>query len=320
MCISDDDVASVMSTLLAVLCMGNTHFLPGTDGTMLTIDPDSKVWFEHCATNLGLSIEQGSLLLQAIVARQVRVNKGGSGNSQKSSIIYVARTEAQIMDAKDALAKAIYASVFDWIVEQINCAWTAGAAAAADMRQTRQRKANHAAPLLTLNVLDIFGFECFQTNSFEQFCINYCNEKLQHFFGEHVVSQELASYSEEGIDIAALSRSAGAESSGKFFAFESNAPCLDMLEASHVGMFALVDEETRLPKGSDAAMLKKILDRFAATPHCRAPMATARRKDAQRGPLLVVLRLQIACWLEANVLYDRALVQCPRVLMMMMNE
>ena len=274
--IEDKDVSAMMAALLAVLCMGNTNFEPATaEGGMLSIDAESKPWFEQCTANLGLSPQQGLLLMQAMVARQVCVNKGGGGGkSQKSSIIYVARTHAQVLDARDALAKAIYASVFDWIVSQINVAWAAGCGATS----AKQGSA------LTLNVLDIFGFECFQTNSFEQFCINYCNEKLQHFFGEHVVSQELEAYREDGIDIAALSRSTGAkDASGAFFAFENNAPCLDMLEASHVGMFALVDEETRLPKGSDAALLTKILSRFATTPLCRARTTSRGRRRGGAG-------------------------------------
>lgn len=88
-----------------------------------------------------------------------------------------------------------------------------------------------------IGVLDIAGFEYFRTNSFEQFCINYCNEKLQQFFNERILKEEQALYEREGLGL-------------KQIAFVDNQDCIDLLEARATGIFDLLDEESKLPKPS----------------------------------------------------------------------
>ena len=121
-------------------------------------------------------------------------------------------------DARDALAKAIYASLFRWLVDQINVALAAAGGA--------------TAASTTLGILDIYGFECFRRNSFEQLCINYANERLQQQFNRHLFKLEQAQYEEEDIDWAHIE-------------FVDNQDCVDLIEArppQGMGILSLLDE------------------------------------------------------------------------------
>ena len=95
-----------------------------------------------------------------------------------------------------------------------------------------------------IGVLDIFGFESFEVNSFEQLCINYCNEKLQFHFNEHIFRLEQEEYSREGVHVASTE-------------YVDNQPCLDLIELKGSGLLSMIDEETSVPKGSDEGFLSK---------------------------------------------------------------
>lgn len=117
--------------------------------------------------------------------------------------------------ARDALAKHIYAKLFQYIVNVINKSLVSG------------KKQN-----CFIGVLDIYGFETFETNSFEQFCINYANEKLQQQFNQHVFKLEQEQYLKEGIAWTMID-------------FYDNQPCIDLIE-SKLGVLDLLDEECRV--------------------------------------------------------------------------
>ena len=146
----------------------------------------------------------------------------------------------QALFARDALAKSIYANLFDWIVLQIN----------KSLRTTG--KTNKF-----IGVLDIYGFETFETNSFEQFCINYANEKLQQQFNLHVFKLEQEEYLKEGID-------------WKMIDFYDNQPAIDLIEAK-LGILDLLDEECRMPKGSDKSWVEKLYDKCKKYEHFSKP-------------------------------------------------
>ncbi len=92
-----------------------------------------------------------------------------------------------------------------------------------------------------VGVLDIFGFEIFETNRFEQFCINYANEKLQQHFNEHIFSMEQKEYDEEKITVPRVD-------------FVDNQACLDLIEKKG-GILGMTEEEIRVPKGAITALL-----------------------------------------------------------------
>ncbi|XP_060734395.1 unconventional myosin-Va isoform X2 [Tachysurus vachellii] len=133
----------------------------------------------------------------------------------------------QAMNSRDALAKHIYAKLFNWIVEHVN-------------------KALHSSVKQHsfIGVLDIYGFETFEINSFEQFCINYANEKLQQQFNMHVFKLEQEEYMKEQIPWTLID-------------FYDNQPCINLIEAK-MGVLDLLDEECRMPRGSDDSWAQKL--------------------------------------------------------------
>ena len=144
-------------------------------------------------------------------------------------------TQQQAVVVRDSVAKFIYSSLFDWLVETIN-----------DGLATEEVSARATT---FIGVLDIYGFEHFAKNSFEQFCINYANEKLQQEFNQHVFKLEQEEYLREEIDWT-------------FIDFSDNQPCIDLIEAK-LGVLSLLDEESRLPMGSDEQFVTKLHHNFA---------------------------------------------------------
>ncbi|KAL8972582.1 MAG: hypothetical protein Q9183_000475 [Haloplaca sp. 2 TL-2023] len=145
-------------------------------------------------------------------------------------------TLQQAVVVRDSVAKFIYSSLFDWLVESIN----SGLAT----EEVNSRATSF------IGVLDIYGFEHFAKNSFEQFCINYANEKLQQEFNQHVFKLEQEEYLREQIDWT-------------FIDFSDNQPCIDLIEGK-LGVLSLLDEESRLPMGSDEQFVTKLHHNFAA--------------------------------------------------------
>lgn len=145
-------------------------------------------------------------------------------------------TQQQAIVVRDSVAKFVYSSLFDWLVENIN------RGLATDEVLGRVQS--------FIGVLDIYGFEHFAKNSFEQFCINYANEKLQQEFNAHVFKLEQEEYLKEQIDWT-------------FIDFSDNQPCIDLIEGK-LGILSLLDEESRLPMGSDEQFVTKLHHNYAA--------------------------------------------------------
>ncbi|KAF1971825.1 myosin-2 [Bimuria novae-zelandiae CBS 107.79] len=143
-------------------------------------------------------------------------------------------TKQAAVVVRDSVAKFIYSSLFDWLVERIN-----------ESLATEEVIANAKT---FIGVLDIYGFEHFAKNSFEQFCINYANEKLQQEFNQHVFKLEQEEYLREEIDWT-------------FIDFADNQKCIDLIEGK-LGVLALLDEESRLPMGSDDQFVNKLHHNF----------------------------------------------------------
>jgi myosin-9 len=148
--------------------------------------------------------------------------------------------------ARDSLAKALYGSLFDWIVDQVNVS----------LASSSSRLHPHKGRFI--GVLDIFGFEVFQNNSFEQFCINYANEQLQQYFNKHIFTLEQAEYSSEGIEWSAVS-------------FIDNQECLDLIAKKPTGLLPLLDEECSFPGADDNSLFQKFERQHKSHPHYRVP-------------------------------------------------
>ncbi|EJF62548.1 P-loop containing nucleoside triphosphate hydrolase protein [Dichomitus squalens] len=139
---------------------------------------------------------------------------------------------AQATVVRDSVAKFVYACLFEWVVAILN----------ESLAGENGEAANRAE--MFIGVLDIYGFEHFKKNSFEQFSINYANEKLQQEFNQHVFKLEQEEYIREKINWT-------------FIDFSDNQPCIDVIEGK-LGVMALLDEESRLPSGTDQSFLQKL--------------------------------------------------------------
>uniref|UniRef100_A0AAQ5ZU17 Myosin VIIBb n=1 Tax=Amphiprion ocellaris TaxID=80972 RepID=A0AAQ5ZU17_AMPOC len=139
----------------------------------------------------------------------------------------------QASDCRDALVKAIYNKLFIWIATKIN--------SVIYKKLTNNPKKSY----LSIGLLDIFGFENFEINSFEQLCINFANEKLQQFFVSHIFKLEQEEYLKEDIVWNNIK-------------FSDNQSILDLLAGKPCNLLALIDEESHFPKGSDSTLLQKV--------------------------------------------------------------
>jgi len=145
----------------------------------------------------------------------MQTNKGGNFGT----VIMVPLKAHEASNARDALAKSLYSRLFDYIVMRIN------------------QSIPFEASRFFIGILDIAGFEYFKVNSFEQFCINYCNEKLQQFFNQRILKDEQDLYQKEGLGV-------------KNVTFVDNQDCIDLIERKNTGIFSLLDEESKLPKSN----------------------------------------------------------------------
>uniref|UniRef100_A0A8D2ZXB7 Unconventional myosin-Ib n=2 Tax=Scophthalmus maximus TaxID=52904 RepID=A0A8D2ZXB7_SCOMX len=203
----EDEVQSVLELVAAVLKLGNIEFKPesrcnGTDESRIKDKNDLK---EMCEL---LGIEQ-SVLERAFSYRTVEA---------KLEKVSTTLNVAQAYYARDALAKNLYSRLFSWLVTRINESIKA------------QAKTRHK----VMGVLDIYGFEIFEDNSFEQFIINYCNEKLQQIFIELTLREEQEEYVREGIEWTNI----------EYF---NNAIICDLIEKNQNGILAMLDEECLRP-------------------------------------------------------------------------
>ena len=131
--------------------------------------------------------------------------------------------------SRDALSKAIYGRMFNWLVLRLNVSTECGAGACKNF----------------IGILDIYGFEDLETNGFEQLFINYANEKLQHLFNEHIFYLEEEEYNKEGIQFIASE-------------FPNNQSCLDLIEKPPMGILFQLEEECLMGHGNDANLARKL--------------------------------------------------------------
>ncbi len=140
----------------------------------------------------------------------------------------------QAIKAKEALIKATYAGLFTYLVQRINKCINSDISSVA----SPEASSAQATAAGFIGVLDIFGFESFGKNSFEQLCINYCNESLQQQFNRFVFKLEQAEYESEGIQ-------------WNFIAFPDNQNVLDFIDKKRTGILSILDEQSFLTQCTD---------------------------------------------------------------------
>lgn len=214
---SDKDCWEIFKLLAAILHLGNVNFEGTILNNMDSCDVLSSSHFSIMAKLLEVDKADldNSLTYRSLITNRERVSKPLS--------------KKQATDTRDAFAKAIYGRLFVWLFKRMNSAI----------------HKPHTNDSLNIGLLDIFGFENFNKNSFEQLCINYANEQLQQFFVRHIFKLEQEEYIKEEI-------------SWKRITFKDNQKTLNLLAAKPLNILALIDEESLFPKGNDATMLSKM--------------------------------------------------------------
>uniref|UniRef100_A0A3Q3WT62 Myosin Ic, paralog b n=1 Tax=Mola mola TaxID=94237 RepID=A0A3Q3WT62_MOLML len=226
---TEEEVQKLLNIIASVLHLGNTQFGEGEEGeTYITTEPH----ITKLAKLLGVD---GSALGEALTHKKLTAK----GEEMISPLNF-----EQAVAARDALAKAVYGRTFTWLVEKIN------QSLAPKDELHRSSKSS-----TVIGLLDIYGFEVLQQNSFEQFCINYCNEKLQQLFIEFTLRSEQEEYETEGIAWEMV----------KYF---DNKIVCDMIEEKHKGVISILDEECLRPgETCDVSFLEKLEDALGGHPN-----------------------------------------------------
>lgn len=218
--INGEDYRNLMRALCVVLELGNLAFQadPHNDeGSIIRVDEE----LESLSEILGVNKEtiSSGLLKRTIIT--------------PTETLHVPLTPKAAKDGCDALGKEIYSRVFDWLVKTINGKTCA-----------EKNYGKGDADFGTIGLLDIFGFEIFQTNLFEQLCVNHANEKIQHKFTEDLFQAVKVEYKSEGINMDTVD-------------FVDNIEVLKLIEGK-LGLINLLNEECLLPRGTDAGFVNKI--------------------------------------------------------------
>ncbi|KAJ2898309.1 Myosin type-2 heavy chain 1, partial [Coemansia aciculifera] len=221
--IGQEQRAAIWRTLAGILHLGNVTF-SGTETMGSYVDSSAEAEFGVAAGLLGVEEHR---LRQWLTKRQIVT---------RHDHILAKVNKAQALVIRDSIGKFIYSRLFDWILGPINASLLP---TSVDEQATR-----------FVGVLDIYGFEHFEVNSFEQFCINYANEKLQQNFNHHVFKLEQEEYRREKLE------------NWTFIGFQDNQACIDLIEGKPLGILSLLDEESRLEQGSDRTFTEKLYRQF----------------------------------------------------------
>uniref|UniRef100_A0A8C2EVI4 non-specific serine/threonine protein kinase n=1 Tax=Cyprinus carpio TaxID=7962 RepID=A0A8C2EVI4_CYPCA len=155
----------------------------------------------------------------------------------RGETIVRSNTVEKATEVRDAMGKALYGRLFSWIVNRINSL----------LKPDNDNQSGEEDKGLNIGILDIFGFENFKRNSFEQLCINIANEQIQFYFNQHIFAWEQDEYLNEDVDARVIE-------------YEDNRPLLDLFLQKPMGMLALLDEESRFPQATDQTLVEKFED------------------------------------------------------------
>ncbi|NWX09330.1 MYO1D protein, partial [Caloenas nicobarica] len=223
-----EEIQTVYRIVAAILHLGNLKF--SVDGDTPVIENGKVV-----SVIADLLSTKADMVEKALLFRTVATGR---------DVIDKQHTEQEATYGRDAFAKAIYERLFCWIVTHIN-----------DVIEVKNYDTTIHGKNTVIGVLDIYGFEIFDNNSFEQFCINYCNEKLQQLFIQLVLKQEQEEYQREGIP-------------WKHIDYFNNQVIVDLVEQQHKGIIAILDDACmNVGKVTDEMFLEALNNKLGKHAH-----------------------------------------------------
>ncbi|XP_026670463.1 unconventional myosin-XV [Ceratina calcarata] len=213
---TSEEQDTIFKILASVLHLGNVYFhrkqmRHGQEGVEVGSDAEIR-WAAHL-----LQVNSDGII-RALTTKTTEA---------RNERVFTALNIDQALDARDAFAKALYSSLFSWLVARVNHIVYKG---------TKQTAA--------ISILDIFGFENFTENSLEQLCINYANENLHFYFNKHIFKLEQQEYAKEKIDWTTIN-------------YTDNLPVIHLIAKKPVGILHLLDDESNFPKATDLSFLEK---------------------------------------------------------------
>ncbi|KAM4556029.1 unconventional myosin-X [Fundulus diaphanus] len=214
---TEENIGEILRLLAGILHAGNIEFM--TAGGAQVSSKSALNWTSEL---LGLNSDQ----LAEVLTHRSMILRGEE--------ISTPLTVEQAVDSRDSMAMALYSQCFNWILHKLN-------------KRIRGKE-----DFKSISILDIFGFENFEVNRFEQFNINYANEKLQEYFNKHIFSLEQLEYNKEGLLWADIN-------------WMDNGECLDLIEKK-LGLLALMNEESHFPKATDDTLLEKLHSQHSKNP------------------------------------------------------
>ncbi|TDH69290.1 hypothetical protein CCR75_005013 [Bremia lactucae] len=236
--------AGIFDIIAALMHIGNLSFEHDENSDKAGQSTDSGAQESDLAPSCIWSRDAAAMLMavdaseleRALSVRRIRAG---------TDFVRMKLSAAQANNARDALAKALYGRLFDWMVKKINHF----------LRMDDSEKAKGG--LHFIGILDIFGFEVFPKNSFEQLCINFANETLQQQFNDYVFKAEQREYESQGVD-------------WKYIEFCDNQDCVNLISQRPTGILSLIDEECVMPKGSDTTLASKLYRACGSHPRFEA--------------------------------------------------
>ncbi|CUV06882.1 unnamed protein product [Cryptosporidium hominis] len=232
--ITNDQLYNIIKIIKAVMFLGNITFIEN--------EGESSIPHESCFQDLEivsslLSIPKDGIV-RLLTRRKIQLREG-------EILKHLSVQEAET--TKDAVSKALYSLVFDYILHLVNT----------QISRARENEANDAHQEkdkkdLYCGILDIFGFECFPNNSFEQLCINFANERLQQIFNDYIFNIEQDLYIQEDISWDPID-------------FPDNGDCVQLLQQQKpvLGILPAIDEECFVPQGSNIGLLNKLVKEYS---------------------------------------------------------
>ncbi|XP_024913435.1 unconventional myosin-XVB isoform X2 [Cynoglossus semilaevis] len=223
-----DQVSTIWAILSSILQLGNICFSSYESESFEV----SHIFSEAETRRVGSLLQISAEALQTVITHRV--------TETTYDRIYCPLSVESAIESRDAIAKALYSVLFDWLLEQIN-EWLSPA----EMDST-------------VGILDIYGFEDLEVNSFEQLCINFANEQLQHFVNKAVISQEQEEYAAEQIQWYSMP-------------VKNFHSCLELISSRPQGILRILDDQTCLPQATDHTFLQKCHYHHGNSPYYAKP-------------------------------------------------